>query len=158
MFFQSYEKSPMRYENLIGTSFSIWLNQQFYNASKFINALLAIKLTSARCWFSLVLFRRLSFYIKVFRFLVVVLKSDMVKHELRVTSWKLKSTSWNFKSTSWNSKVQVQIKSTSCEFQSTSYEFQSTSSRIIKNSLKTQVNSPKIINSKLFDISWGFWW
>ena len=32
----------------------------------------------------------------------------MLKHELRVASWKLKSTSWKLKN-SWNLKVWVQI-------------------------------------------------
>ena len=46
--------------------------------------------------------------------------------------------------------MRVRIKSTSYEFKYTSYEFEFASSRIIENPMKTQVNSPKIISSKLF--------
>ena len=67
------------------------------------------------------------FHIAIYSKSNVFILCDMVKHELRVTSWKLKSTSWKFKSTSWNSKVLVRIKSTSYEFETTSYEFESTS-------------------------------
>ena len=66
--------------------------------------------------------------------------SDMVKHELRVTSWKLKSTSWSSKARVKIQKHELKFKSTSYEFkstsykfESTSYEFESTSSRIIKS-------------------------
>ena len=91
--------------------------------------------------------------------------SDMVKHELQVTScdllvtrsklksssWSLKarvkiqkcefqSTSYEFKSTSYEFKsTTYEFKSTGYEFKSTSYQFKSTSSKIIK-SMKIQVN------------------
>ena len=83
-------------------------------------------------------------------------KSDMVKHELRVTSYELRDTSYElrvkslkFKSASWNPRV-------------TSSNLQVTSSnpRIIK-SMKTQVSSLKsssflkIVSPKLFGNSWG---
>ena len=69
------------------------------------------------------------------------IQDDMVKHELRVTSYELLVTSWKLKSTSWKSKVRGQIhelwvqihefKSTSCESKSTSYEFKSKSYGIV---------------------------
>ena len=95
---------------------------------------------------------------------------DMVKHELRVTSYELrvkslkarveslkarveiekfksKSSSCEFKSTRYELKsTRYELKSTSYKFKSTGLEFKSTSSssnpRIIK-SMKTQVNSLK---------------
>ena len=61
--------------------------------------------------------------------------SNVVKHELRVTTWK-------FKSTSWNSKVRLEIQK--CEFKSTSYEFISTSYEFKSTSWKTKSTSCKI--------------
>ena len=49
-----------------------------------------------------------------------------------------------------NPRVDYEFEFMSHEFESTSYEFESTISRIMKNSMKAQVNSPKIISSQLF--------
>ena len=75
---------------------------------------------------------------------------ESMSYEFESTSYEFESTSYEFKSTSY------EFESTSYEFESTSYEFESTSSRIIKNSMKTQVNRvlksssfPKIISPKL---------
>ena len=98
------------------------------------------------------------------QFLAIGSPLEMKKNALYFTSkallryGKTRVMSWKLKSTSWNSKVRARIKSTSYKFESMSYQFESTSSRIIKNSMKTQVNTPKIISSKLFGNSWGFWW
>ena len=84
---------------------------------------------------------------------------EIQKCEFESMSYEFESTSYEFESTSY------EFESTSYEFQSTSYDFESTSSRIIKNSMKTQVSRvlksssfPKIIGPKLFGNSWGFWW
>ena len=93
---------------------------------------------------------------------------DMVKHDLRVSSYELRVESWKARVESLKARVEIQkceFKSTSYEFESTSYEFETTSyefesTRIVK-SMKTQVNSlkrssfSKIISPKLFGNSWG---
>ena len=109
--------------------------------------------------------------IDLFKFFSLALFSDMVKHELRVTSCELraeslkawveiqkyefKSTSYVFESTSYEFKfTSYEFESTSLEFESTGYEFESTScefestSRKFEStrtisSMKTQVNSLK---------------
>ena len=73
-------------------------------------------------------------------------KGDMVKHKLRDERLKARVESL---------KVRVEIQK--CEFESTSYELESASSRIIKNSMKTEVKRvrksflfPRIISPRLF--------
>ena len=97
-------------------------------------------------------------------------KSDMVKHELRVTSYELRDTSYElrvkslkFKSASWNPRVtSSNPRVTSLNPRVTSSNLQVTSSnpRIIK-SMKTQVSSLKsssflnICSPELFGNLWG---
>ena len=54
---------------------------------------------------------------------IVLQKSDMVKHKLRVTSYELRATSYELRVESLKAGVEIQ----KCEFKSTSYEFESTS-------------------------------
>ena len=116
-------------------------------------------------------------YILIF---IRLFKSDMVKHELRVTSWKIKNTSWKFKSTSWSSKVRVQTHEVWVQIHELRIQIHELWSQIHelpvqihelpvqihelqwKNpSMKTQVDIiksssfSKIINPKLFGNSWG---
>ena len=97
-------------------------------------------------------------------------KSDMVKHELPVTSYELRDTSYElrvkslkFKSASWNPRVtSSNPRVTSLNPRVTSSNLQVTSSnpRIIK-SMKTQVSSLKsssflnICSPELFGNLWG---
>ena len=77
---------------------------------------------------------------------------DMVKHELRVTSWKLKNTSWN-------SKVRVQIHELRIKIHRLLVQILELKRIIL--SIKTRVNRlkissfSKILSLKSFSNSWG---
>ena len=70
--------------------------------------------------------------------------SDMVKHELRVTSCQLRVTSYYLRVENLNARVEIQkckFKSTSYEFKSTNCEFKPTSYELIFTSYELKSNS-----------------